>query len=225
MKILLIEDDDRIALPIKEHLEMQQHFVVVAYDGRAGLELGLSSRYDVIVLDLMLPNLDGMTICSKLRQSGCTAAIIMTTARRKTTDKIQGLDCGADDYIAKPFELDELSARIRAVLRRGNESRQPVLSLGNLSLDTNTHIVTYASTELNLTPMEYRLLEHFLSNPTRAYTKDELIDKLWPPDQSPTSFVVKTHIKGLRKKLLSVGASGGIIETVYGMGYRLKQDA
>jgi DNA-binding response OmpR family regulator len=225
MRVLIIEDDDRIALPIKEDLERQHHFVDLASDGKDGLERGLSAQYDVIILDLMLPKMGGMSVCTKLRQAGCTSAIIMTTARRKTTDKIQGLDCGADDYLAKPFEVDELMARIRAVLRRGGESRQPVLTFANLALDSNTHVVKYSSVELNLTPMEYRLLEHFLSNPSRAYTKEELIDRLWPSDQSPSNFVIKTHIKGLRKKLLAVGAPGNIIETVYGVGYRLKQDA
>lgn len=225
MRVLIIEDDDRIALPLKEDLERQHNFVDLAYDGKAGLERGLAVQYDVIVLDLMLPAMSGMEVCARLRQSGCTAAIIMTTARRKTTDKIQGLDCGADDYLAKPFEIEELSARIRAVLRRGGESRQPILTFGDLSLNSNTHVVKHLSVEIDLTPMEYRLLEHFLSNPSRAFTKDELISKLWPPDQSPTSYVIKTHIKGLRRKLQAAEASADIIETVYGVGYRLKQDA
>lgn len=225
MKVLIIEDDDRISLPIKEDMERQHHFVDLACDGKVGMELGLSVEYDVIVLDLMLPTLDGMTICANLRKNGCGSAIIMITGRRKASDKIQGLDCGADDYLAKPFEIDELMARIRAVLRRGGECRQPVMRLGELLVDTNSHLVKYSSTQLHLTPMEYRILEHFLRNPGRVYTKSELIDKLWPYDQSPTNFVIKTHIKELRKKLLMAGASPNLIETVYGIGYRLRQDA
>lgn len=225
MRVLIIEDDDRIALPLKEDLERQHNFVEIASDGKSGLERGLTALFDVIVLDLMLPQMDGMEVCTRLRQAGCRTAIIMTTARRKITDKIQGLDCGADDYLAKPFDIEELSARIRAVLRRGNESRQPILTFDNLSMNTNTHEVKHLFAVLDLTPIEYKMLEHFLSNPSRVYTKEELINKLWPSDQSPTSYVIKTHIKGLRKKLSAVGASEDIVQTVYGVGYRLKENA
>ena len=222
MRILIIEDDDRITSPLKEHFERQHHSVDVASDGQIGLESGLANVHDVIILDIMLPQVDGITVCRKLRETGIKSVIIMTTARWKTTDKIHGLDAGADDYLAKPYELDELTARIRAVMRRGQDSREPILTVGTISLDPNTRIVTFAGNELELTPTEYRLLELFMCNPKRAFSKEEIIEKLWSFDQSPSHHVVKTHIKGLRRKLLDAKAPD-IIETVYGHGYRLKQ--
>jgi two-component system response regulator QseB len=223
MRILIIEDDDRITSPLKEHFERQHHFVDVASDGQTGLEHGLANVHDVIILDIMLPQVDGLTVCRKLRETGSKAVIIMTTARWKTTDKIHGLDAGADDYLSKPYELDELTARIRAVMRRGQDSREPVLSAGPISLDPNSRVVKFNGRDLDLTPTEYRLLEHFMNNPKRAFSKEEIIEKLWPFDQSPTHHVIKTHIKGLRRKLLDANAPD-IIETVYGHGYRLKQE-
>jgi len=225
MKVLIIEDDDRISLPLKQDLENQHALVQLAYDGEVGLKLGLEINFDLILLDLMLPVIDGMTVCQKLRQAGCKAAIIMITARNKTANKIMGLNCGADDYLAKPFELEELTARIRAVMRRGSESRQPLLTLGDLSLDLNTCVTSYHNKPIELTPTEYRLLAHFLSNPLRTYSKDELVERLWNDDEVTSDNVIKTHIKGLRNKLVSVGAPRDIIETVYGMGYRLKTHA
>ncbi len=225
MKVLIIEDDDRISLPLKQDLENQHDLVQLAYDGDVGLKLGLEINYDLILLDLMLPIIDGMTVCQKLRQAGCKSAIIMITARNKTANKIMGLNCGADDYLAKPFELEELTARIRAVMRRGSESRQPLLTLGDLSLDLNTCVTSYRNTPVELTPTEYRLLAHFLSNPLRTYSKDELVERLWNDDEVTSDNVIKTHIKGLRNKLVSVGAPRDIVETVYGMGYRLKKNA
>ncbi len=225
MKVLIIEDDDRIALPLKEDLEQQHNLVQLAYDGEVGLKLALEVYYDLILLDLMLPVIDGMTVCQKLRQAGCTSAIIMITARGKTANKIMGLDCGADDYLAKPFELEELTARIRAVMRRGSESRHPLLTLGDLTLDLNTCVTSYKGQPVDLTPTEYRLLAHFLSNPRRTYSKDDLISRLWNDGEVPSDDVIKTHIKGLRNKLFSVGAPRDVVETVYGMGYRLKTNA
>jgi DNA-binding response OmpR family regulator len=225
MKVLIIEDDDRIALPLKEDLEQQHDLVQLAYDGEVGLTLGLKINYDLILLDLMLPVIDGITVCQKLRQGGCKSAIIMITARGKTANKVMGLNCGADDYLAKPFELEELTARIRAVMRRGSESRDPVLTLGDLSLDLNTCVTLYHDRPVELTPTEYRLLAHFLSNPRRTYSKDELISRLWNDDDVTSDQVIKTHIKGLRNKLVAAGAPRNIIETVYGMGYRLKTNA
>ncbi|HEY9772361.1 MAG TPA: response regulator transcription factor [Planktothrix sp.] len=225
MKLLIIEDDDRIAEPLKEDFEKQHNFVQLAGDGATGLQYGLEQHFDVIILDLMLPEMDGMTVCQRLRQSGCRSAIIMLTARRKTGDKIVGLDCGADDYLTKPFELDELSARIRAVLRRGTESRQPIFRHGKLSLNPNTFETTYGDMNIELTPTEFRLLENFLASPNRAFSKEELIDKFWSEEHSVSEYVVKTHVKGLRKKLVSAGAPKDIVETLYGLGYRLKRDA
>ncbi len=223
MKILIVEDDERIALPLKEDLEHQHYVVQLACDGESGLNLGSEEEYDVILLDLMLPMMDGMTVCRKLRQSGCKAAIIIITARGKTANKISALDSGADDYLVKPFDVEELGARIRAVLRRGTEPLLPVLTFGKLSIDPSSCITTYKDLIVNLTPTEYRLLTQFLSNPHRAYSKEELINRLWSTESELAGgAIIKTHIKGLRKKLNAVGAPRDVIETVYGIGYRLK---
>jgi len=225
MKMLIIEDDDRLALPLKENFERQYFLVELAFDGRKGLDLGLKSYFDVILLDLMLPEMDGITVCQKLREAGCKAAIVMLTARDKTSNKIMGLNCGADDYLAKPFELEELQARIRAVMRRGTDHRQPLLTRGELSIDQNSCIVTNNQKLVELTATEYRLLVLFLSSPGHLFTKDELLNKLWSGDDIPSEQVIKTHIKGLRKNLDAAGVARNLIETVYGLGYRLNENA
>lgn len=225
MKVLIVEDDERISEPLKEELEHQQFIVNLAYDGQQALRMASDDFYDLILLDIMLPFISGDDLCRKLRQDGCKSAIVMITARDKTKDKISGLDAGADDYIVKPFELDELSARIRAVLRRNSESRDPLLRAGLLTLDPTNCMVCFSEKEIDLTPTEYRLLAHFLRNPKRTFNKDQLIDRLWPPEEMPTEDVVKAHVKGLRNKLSKAGADRDLIETVYGFGYRLKTDA
>jgi DNA-binding response OmpR family regulator len=225
VKVLIIEDDKRIALPLKEELEHQNWLVQLAHDGAAGLKLAEESQFDLILLDLMLPTIEGMAVCRRLRQSGCKSAIIMITSRDGATNKILGLDAGADDYLSKPFELDELTARIRAVMRRGSESRNPSFTCGDLLLDTNSCLTSYKSRPIDLTPTEYRLLVLFLSNPHRTFSKEELLDRLWNPGEISNENVIKTHIKGLRSKLCQGGAPRDFIETVYGLGYRLKLHA
>lgn len=222
MKVLIIEDDERLAIPLKEDLEHQQYLVSLAGDGEVGLDMASQESFDIILLDLMLPVVDGMTICRSLRQNGCTAAIIMISARDKAAVKIMGLDSGADDYLAKPFEVDELSARIRAVLRRNGEPRWPSLRWGDLVLNPSSSTVRFRDLTIDLTPSEYRMLAHFLRNPNRTYTKEELIDRLWAGDELNTKDVVKTNIWALRKKLAAKGAPRDLILTVYGFGYRLK---
>jgi DNA-binding response OmpR family regulator len=222
MKILIVEDDERIAAPIKEELEHHQYLVHTAFDGETGLSLAKEAYYDLVLLDVMLPKLDGLRVCQQLRQQGCKSAIIILTARDQTSNKIMGLDCGADDYLVKPFELDELLARIRAVLRRNSDMREPQLKWRDLVLDPQTTEVRYKNALIKLTPTEFRLLFHFLRNPSRTFTKDELINRLWLPGDEPAYDVIKAHIKGLRNKLEQAGAQRDVIETVYGFGYRLK---
>lgn len=225
MKILLIEDDDRIAQPLAEDLRHQHHVVDLAPDGIAGWELAQSSLYDLILLDLMLPRLDGITLCKRLRADGCKAIILMLTARDSTTDKVVGLDAGADDYLVKPFEVEELSARIRAVSRRSADLRPPILSYENLHLDPSTRLVTYAGNSLSLTPKEYMILEVFLKNPTRIFNRSELLDKIQEFDKESGEETVKTHLTNLRRKLKAAGSKSEIIETVYGIGYRLRSSS
>lgn len=178
MKILIIEDDERIALPVKELLEHQRYAVDIAADGLQGLEMATTSHYDVVLLDLMLPSLSGFSVCKRLREQGSSAAILMLTARSDKKDKIEGLDSGADDYLTKPFDLDELSARVRALMRRPTAPRKTVIDCGPLTIDTAACTVLNGGTEVELTPTEYRLLLHFARNPHQFFKGDELLDQL-----------------------------------------------
>ncbi|MGK7957088.1 MAG: response regulator transcription factor [Crocosphaera sp.] len=223
MKILVVEDNEGIAFAIEELLDEQNYIVEVALDGQAGWELLGVFDYDVIVLDVMLPKIDGVDLCRKLRSNGCKTPILMLTARDTLEAKVKGLDAGADDYLIKPFENDELLARIRALLRRGETALPPVLSWGDLCVDPNNCEVTYQQEVLNLSPKEYRLLEFFLRHPRRMFSRSQLLDHLWSMDQIPEEATVKAHISSLRQKLKTAGLKSDVIETVYGLGYRLKE--
>lgn len=222
MKILIVEDDQRIAVPVKEELQHQNYVVDTAFDGPQGLEMAMTGQYDIILLDLMLPKLNGFSICKQLRESGNSSAILMLTARSENQDKVAGLDCGADDYLTKPFDLDELSARVRALSRRSIGKRKAVINCGPLQIDTVSCAVTHGEQMIDVTPTEYRLLVHFALNPTATFKGEELLDKLWSQDSAGSKETIKTHIKTLRKKLIAAGVKDEIIETVYGFGYRLK---
>jgi len=225
MKILIVEDDQRIAIPLKEELQHQNYVVDMAIDGSEGLEMAMTGQYDIIVLDLMLPKLSGFSVCKQLRDNGNSAAILMLTARSDKKDKVVGLDCGADDYLTKPFDLDELSARVRALSRRSISQRKSVISCGPLEIDTVSCAVTFREKVIDVTPTEYRLLAHFALNPTATFNGEELLDKLWSQDSAGGKETIKTHIKTLRKKLVAAGIKEEVIETVYGFGYRLKNNA
>lgn len=222
MRILLVEDDEAIAVVIIEFLKAQNYVVESANDGQAGWDLVEAFTYDLILLDVMLPKLDGMSLCRRLRAKGYQMPVLLLTGRDTSTDKVMGLDVGADDYVVKPFDLKELGARIRALLRRGNSAFAPVLEWGKLHLDPSTCQVNYANQPLNLTPKEYALLELFLRNSRRVFKSSAILDHLWSCEDAPGEDTVKAHIKGLRKKLNSAGAPRDLIETVYGIGYRLK---
>ncbi|MBW4626399.1 MAG: response regulator transcription factor [Brasilonema octagenarum HA4186-MV1] len=221
MRILIVEDDDRIAKPLAEYLRRQHHIVDITSDGIEGWEWSQSGLYELILLDLMLPKLDGITLCQRLRAASSNALILMLTARDTTGDKIIGLDAGADDYLVKPFELKELAARIRALARRSQEIRPPILIHGEMQLDPATQQVTYAGDALSLTPKEYMILECFLRNPNQVLTRSAILDKLWEIDKSSGEGSIKTHITNLRNKLRSAGSSEDFIENIYGIGYRL----
>ncbi len=221
MKILIVEDDKRIANPLARDLRHQHHSVDVAQDGVEGWDYAQAANYDLILLDLMLPRLDGIGLCKKLRAAGCQANILMLTARDRTGDKVIGLDAGADDYLVKPFKLEELSARIRALQRRGRELISSIFQYGDLQLDPASQRVSYAKTEIALTPKEYLILEHFLRHPGQVLSRSALLDKLWEFDQESGEGTIKTHLTNLRSKLKAAGSPKDFIETVYGMGYRL----
>ncbi len=223
MRILLVEDDERITDALAEDLTDQHYVVDVANDGQEGRELVESFSYDLILLDVMLPKIDGITLCRKLRSQGDLTPILMLTARDTISDKILGLDAGADDYLIKPFDLGELSARIRALLRRGNTTLPPVLEWDSLRLDPSTCEVFYKDNLLSLSPKEYALLEFFLRHPRRVFSRAQILENLWSFERLPEEATVKAHIRGLRQKLDAAGAPSDLIETVYGLGYRLKE--
>ena len=226
-----MEDDEGIAQVLKKALTAQHYLVDLATDGQSGWELAEAFAYDLILLDMMLPKLDGISFCRRLRArsdalpAGATAyrtPILLLTAQDTSTNKVAGLDAGADDYVVKPFDLNELLARIRALLRRGSSALSPVLEWENLHLDPSNCEVTYNGQLLHLTSKEYGLLELFLRNTHRIFSQSALLDHLWSLEEPPSENAVRAHIKSLRQKLKKAGAAADLIETVYGLGYRLK---
>ncbi|NER78301.1 MAG: response regulator transcription factor [Leptolyngbya sp. SIO1D8] len=225
MRILLVEDDDRIAAPLMEDLRHQQHVIDWAQDGLIGWDCAQVIAYDLILLDLMLPKLDGISLCKQLRADRYSGFILMLTAKDTTTDRVIGLDAGADDYLVKPFELEELAARIRALARRPPQLTQPVLQQGKLQLNPTTHKVNYAGEPIELTPKEFLLLKHFMQHPGQVFTRSMILDKLWELDQDSGEGTIRTHINNLRRKLERTGSHESLIETVYGVGYRFNNQA
>ncbi|MDJ1174196.1 response regulator [Roseofilum capinflatum] len=221
MRILVTEDDPILAPMLKKALTHQHHVVDIADDGQLGWEYADALTYDLILLDIDLPKLDGLNLCRRLRQEGYQGAIILLTAKHQSTDKVKGLDAGADDYVVKPCTLEELNARIRAVMRRRQSYAQSILIWGDLSLNPKTCEVIYQKQPLSLSAKEYSLLELFLRHPQRIFSSSSILDYLWAFPDSPGEETVRAHVKRLRRKLKGVGAEG-LIETIYGMGYRLK---
>ncbi|MBE9170398.1 response regulator [Pleurocapsales cyanobacterium LEGE 06147] len=220
MRILLVEDDEILVDVLLQSLASQHHVVDVAEDGQLGWEYAHSSEYELILLDVGLPELDGIRLCEQLRSEGCSTPILLMTAKDASQERIRGLDAGADDYLIKPLDLGELHARIRALSRRGEVIPTNVLEIGGLRLDPVSCQVSYQEQPLKLTPKEYSLLELFLRNPSRVFSRGQIIDHLWTFDDPPQEESVKAHIKGLRKKLKQTEAADWI-ENVYGIGYRL----
>ncbi|HHP7244107.1 MAG TPA: response regulator transcription factor [Elainellaceae cyanobacterium] len=222
MKILLVEDDVSIAKALEKVLMSQHYAVDTASDGRMGWQLIETCSYDLVLLDVMLPRLDGIEFCQRLRSKNYTTPVLLITAQDSGTSKVIGLNAGADDYLTKPFEMEELLARIRVLLRRSSTPMLNVLEWGNLRLDPNTREVTYGDRPVNLTPKEYRLLELFLRKQPYVFTRSAILENLWAFEETPTEDTVTAHVKGLRRKLKQAGAPSDFISTVYGVGYRLK---
>lgn len=224
MRILLVEDDLHLADALVAMLTSQKYQVDLVNDGQQGWEYIQSSSYDLVLLDIELPLLDGISLCHQLRSHNFQVPILLLTARNNQLDKVKGLDAGADDYMVKPLDIAELSARIRALLRRSSEGTSSVLSYEKMVLDTSTCDVSYNGKPLKLTPKEYGLLELLMGNRQRTFSIDKILDKLWTFDDPPSANTVRAHIKGLRQKLKAAGAGAEFIETVYGLGYRLNQN-
>lgn len=223
MRILLVEDDLHLAETLAEALSDQHYVVDIAIDGEAGWHQAKILDYDLMLLDVMLPELDGISLCHRLRSHGYSLPILMLTACDTLTDEIDGLDAGADDYVIKPVDLQKLFARIRALLRRNSPTVSPVLSWGDLRLNPSTCEVSYEQVPVHLTPKEYALLELLLRNGRRVLSRNVMIEHVWSLESPPEEHAVKVHIRGLRQKLKAVGAPEDLIETVHSRGYRLKQ--
>lgn len=222
MRILLVEDDQRIAIALMETLRDRQYQVDLGEDGESGWEFLQAFNYELILLDITLPKLNGIQLCQRLRKAGIQTPVLMLTARDSSSDKVLGLDAGADDYVVKPFDLAELTARIRALLRRGTTVLPTVLEWGDLRLNPSSYEVNYGENLLHLTPKEYQLLELFIRKNKMVLSRSLILDNLWSFEEPPGEETVKVHIKDLRKKLRIAGAPPDFIETVYGVGYRLK---
>jgi len=219
MKILVVEDEPKLNAGLVTGLQTRGYAVDFALDGEEGEKLARMNEYDLIVLDIMLPKRDGLEVCRSLRASGRQTPVLFLTARDATEDKISGLDLGGDDYLVKPFSFDELMARIRALLRRSPQTVGDVLSLGGLSLDTRSQIVTVDGKTVELTLREYGLLDYLLRNRGAVVTREDILTHVWDRFHDSLSNVVDVHLKNLRKKLPAAYAKR--IETVWGKGYRL----
>jgi DNA-binding response OmpR family regulator len=225
MKILLVEDDQDLATSLVKGLTYNRYQVDWANDGEAGLALTQVQVYDLILLDFYLPKLNGLELCKKIRSDAGInqdIPILVLTGETATAQKVLCLDAGADDHVVKPVDLDELLARIRALLRRGMGQRSPVLKWGELQLDPSNYEVTFRQQMMSLTSKEYAMLEVFLRHPQQVFSPAHLIDRLWAGDDSRADATVRFYIKALRQKLKQVGAAD-MIETRHGLGYRLKQ--
>ncbi len=222
MKILLVEDDDSLINILTRSFSTQHHIVDAVKDGEMGWTYASTFDYDMIILDIMLPKLDGITLCKRLRGEGYTMPIILLTAQDLIVAKLQGLDAGADDYVVKPFDINELMARMRALFRRSSSNPLPLLSWGDLLLDPSTCEVTYNGKLLALTTKEYDLLELFLRDSYHVFSNDEIIDRLWSSDDFPAEATVRSHLRRLRHKLQAAGAPPDAISTIHGRGYYLK---
>ncbi|MBX6342127.1 MAG: response regulator transcription factor [Thermomicrobiaceae bacterium] len=223
MHILVVEDEQRLARLLQRVLQDERHTVDLAYDGATGLEMALSGDYDLAILDLMLPDLDGLEICRQLRAARVTTPILMLTARGAVEDRVTGLNAGADDYLVKPFAMEELLARVNALLRRarGVDGPPTVLQVADLTLDLLRHEVRRGGQVIDLTPKEFALLEYLMRNPGRALTRSQIIDRVWRYDLDSLSNVVDIYIHYLRDKI-DRGFGRPLIKTVRGVGYKIE---
>jgi DNA-binding response OmpR family regulator len=223
MRILIVEDDRKVASFLEKGLREEGYSVDVSNNGADGLIKARIHEYDLLLLDVMLPEKTGLEVVREVRSSGSTVPVLILTARDDRQDIVLGLDSGADDYLTKPFGLDELLARIRALLRRGGSERPDRLLFDDVELDRVTHKAHRRGERLDLTPKEFQLLEFFLLNQERVVRRTELLEKVWDLSFDPMSNVVDVHVGHLRRKLREAG-DGPLVHTVRGVGYVLQKD-
>lgn len=222
MKILVVEDEKKVASFIKRGLKEQHYTVDVVHDGVNGLYFAENNSYDLIVLDLMLPGKDGLTICKELREKKITTPVLMLTAKDAIKDKITGLDAGADDYLTKPFDFGEFLARVRVLLRRKNDQSSTILTIADLELDQVSHKVMRAGKEIELTSTEYSLLEYLMLHVNQVVTRTMITEHVWEDDFDHFSNVINVYINYLRKKI-DADFPKKLIHSIRGTGYVMKE--
>jgi two-component system OmpR family response regulator len=218
MRVLIVEDERKLAELLARGLREEGHAADIAGDGEKAVWMAQAARFDVIVLDVMLPGLDGFEVCRRLRAQDVWTPVLMLTAREAVEDRVAGLDAGADDYLAKPFAFDELLARLRALTRRAPTERPTSLAVDDLRLDPAAHRAWRADDELDLSPKEFALLELFMRNPGAVLSRDQLLDGAWDMSFERRSNVIDVYVRYLRGKI-----GRDLIETVRGIGYRLRE--
>jgi len=222
MRILVIEDERKVANFIKHGLEEERYIVDTAYDGNTGLNMAINNQFDAILLDVMLPGKDGFVVLKELREAGILTPILMLTARGSTDDRVQGLDLGADDYLAKPFSFEELAARLRSILRRTGPDKSTKLRCGELVLDTVSHFAYRSGLEIELTTKEYALLEYLMRNKNKILSRSTITQHVWRHNFDPESNIIDVYIKRLRSKIEGEDSSKPLIQSIRGVGYRLR---
>jgi DNA-binding response OmpR family regulator len=222
MRLLVVEDDEKLATTLRERLAQAQYIADVATDGHEALDFTSTTAYDAIVLDVLLPGVDGLDVCRQLRADGAVTPILLLTARDSLADKIAGLDSGADDYLTKPFAFGELLARLRALLRREASRKEAVLRFSHLALDPATQAVYWADRPIELTAREFRILETLVRRPNWVVSKDAIIESVWGFGFTDSSNLVEVYIRRLRRKL-EEHCAPPLIQTVRGAGYRLRE--
>ncbi len=224
MRILLVEDEHKIATALKKGLEQENFAIDLAFEGNEGYDLASSENYDVIILDRMLPGIEGVQIAKKLRSEKNHTPILMLTAKGQINDRVEGLNAGADDYLVKPFAFEELLARIKALMRRPKDTTGTILKIGELSLDTVTYAVKRGATLIQLSSKEYALLEYLMRHPNQILTKEQIISHVWDYDADILPNTVEVYIGYLRTKIDKPFKATTLIHTVRGFGYKIGEE-
>ncbi|TNE35995.1 response regulator transcription factor [bacterium] len=224
MKVLIIEDEIKIATFMKNGLKQERYIVELETNGRDGLENAMNHQYDLILLDVMLPGMNGIDILKELRANNYNVPVVLISALDSTEDRVNGLDLGADDYISKPFSFDELAARIRAILRRTQKHKSTKLHAGELTLDTVTHLAYRDNKEIELTTKEYSLLMYLMIHKNQVLNRNSITQNVWREDLGKDSNVIDVYIKKLRNKIEKKGTRP-TLQSIRGVGYRLRDDS